>query len=174
MINFKKIKEQFIQRKFDEKLSDFLKDKVASSTKIRSVGILTTDEVSSKIDLQKKIEEGLNIRNSKIYSFRKFDKINEASFKHFSEKDINWKGHILDASFQSFLNQPFDLLINMYNKNNLYLEFATLHSAASFKVGFSNVNEALFDLEIAEQIENLDSFTSEVKKYLQILQKIEN
>ena len=40
-------------------------------------------------------------------------------------------------------------------------------SQASFKIGFSNVNQSLFDLEISERIGNIDSFHAELEKYLQ-------
>lgn len=163
-----------LQRKLDELLSNSLKNRIVSPAKINSVAIITTDEVLSKIEVQKEIEKMLNIRNSRIYSFRKFDRHDEVSFKHFSEKDINWKGQIVHPSFESFLAEPFDLLLNIYSEKNLYLEFATLKSNAGFKVGFSMGNQALFDLEIREKMDNFDRFTSEVKKYLQILQKLEN
>ena len=61
-----------------------------------------------------------------------------------------------------------------FNKNNLYLENAVLHSNAKFKVGFAKVNQNLYDLEIAEYPTKVESFLSELKKYLIVLKKLKN
>ena len=101
-------------------------------------------------------------------------KIDDVSFKHFSEKDINWKGEFVQPNFQSFLDTPFDLLIGYFSESHLYLEIAILKSKAGFKAGFSSVNTKLYDLEILEKIENSNQFFSELKKYLKILKKLKN
>ncbi len=166
------LKESILKKKFDKSLSKISETRAVLQKDIKSVGILTIDEISSKIDLQSKIESILGVRNSKIYSFKKFSKSDEVSFKHFSEKDINWKGNFIQPNFLSFLEQPFDLLIGYFNENNLYLEKAVLNSNATFKVGFSKVNFKLYELEILEKLENIQQFSLELKKYLQILKKL--
>jgi acetolactate synthase small subunit len=75
---------------------------------------------------------------------------------------------------QSFLEQPFDLLIGYFNTNNLYLETAILQSNATFKAGFSGVNSDLYELEIAGNIKDIHQFLSELKKYLQSLKKLKS
>jgi hypothetical protein len=176
-MNLSNLKETRLRRKFDKSLSKLSENRAVSQKEIQSVGILTTQEISSKIDLQSEIEAILGVRNSKIFSFKKFKKFNkfdEVSFKYFSEKDINWRGDFIQPNFQSFLEQPFDLLIGYFNTNNLYLEKAILESNATFNVGFSGVNQKLYELEIFEQIENVKQFSSELKKYLIILKKLKN
>ena len=76
-------------------------------------------------------------------------------------------------SLQIFVDTPFDLLICYFDTNHVFLESLVKQSQASFKIGFSNVNQSLFDLEISERIDNIDSFHAEVEKYLQILGSIE-
>ena len=44
------------------------------------------------------LNQKFQFRNPKIYSFRKFSKGNQKSYKHFSEKDFNWRGDITDTS----------------------------------------------------------------------------
>ena len=63
------------------------------------------------------------------------------------------------------------LLIGFFNKNNLFIENAVLRSNAKFKVGLSNVNQKLYDMEIAEYPKNIDKFLIELKRYLLILKK---
>lgn len=169
---FAKLKQSILEKKFDASLLKFVQNRKTSQKEILSVGILTSEEISSKNDIQKEVETLLNVRNTKIISFRKFNKLDEVSFKHFSEKDINWKGEFTQENLQSFLEQPFDLLIGYFNTNNLYLETAVLQSNATFKVGFSKVNSKLYELEISEDVFNLHQFLSELKKYLIILKKL--
>ena len=173
-MKFTKFKENILKKKFDKSLSKLTENRIFFEKEIHIIGILTTEDIASKIDVQSEVEKIFNIKNSKIYSYRAYDKLDELSYKHFSENDINWKGEFTDASFLSFLDEPFDLLIGYFNTNNLYLETAVLQSKASFKVGFSNVNTNLYQIEIAEKITNIKQYTLELKKYLQILKKIKN
>ncbi|ARV14731.1 DUF6913 domain-containing protein [Polaribacter sp. SA4-12] len=173
-MNLSNLKESRLRKKFDKIVSKLQENRIVSQKEIITVGILTTEAVSSKTDLQSEIEAVLGLKNSKIYSFKKFDKSDEVSFKHFSEKDINWKGKFIEPTFQSFLEQPFDLLIGYFNQHHLYLEKAILDSNAGFKAGFSEVNSKLYELEISTELENVQQFSSELKKYLQILKKLKN
>ncbi|MDG1399087.1 MAG: hypothetical protein P8P88_11940 [Polaribacter sp.] len=56
----------------------------------------------------------------------------------------------------------------------MYLENAVLRSNARFKVGFANVNQSLYDMEISGYPTKFDDFLSELKKYLVILNKLKN
>ncbi|WP_299667672.1 hypothetical protein [uncultured Polaribacter sp.] len=165
-------KETILKKKLEKLLSQNTDDKIISSKKIHSVGILTSEDITLKIDVQEEIETTLGIRNSKIYSFRKFSKIDDFSYKHFTDKEMSWNGKFTQTNFQSFLEQPFDLLIGYFNTNNIFLESAVLQSKARFKVGFAATNAALYEIEISENIESVKEFTSELKKYLQIIKKL--
>lgn len=145
-----------------------------SQDEIKTVGIISSAEITDFIDIKKEVEESFNLQNVRIYSFRKYSRKNAVSFKHFSERDFGWKGQINQPNFKIFIDQPFDLLIGYFNKNNLYLENAVLHSNAKFKVGFSKVNQQLYDIEIAEYPKNVIEFLSELKRYLIILKKLKN
>ncbi|QTD38438.1 hypothetical protein JL193_03845 [Polaribacter batillariae] len=171
-MKFTKLKHNILQKKFDKTLQQSIENRIFSKKKIQSVAILTTEEISSKLDVLSIIEKTLEVRNAKIYSFRPYNKLNKFSYKHFSENDINWKGEFFQENFNSFLEQPFDLLIGYFTKPNLYLESAVLQSKASFKVGFSNINSNLFEIEISEDVLNIGKFTLELKKYLQIIKKL--
>lgn len=171
---FTNLKQKSLENKFDKRVLKSTESRIVSDKKIQTVGILTTDEISSKIDLRQETETILNIRNAKIYSYRNYNKLDKVSYKHFSEKDIDWNGSYKELSFLNFLEQPFDLLIGFYNKKNLYLEYATLQSQATFKVGFTGVNSELFELEISENIENVKQYNLELRKYLLALNKLKN
>lgn len=173
-MNFSNIKENRIRKKFEKSLSKQSNNRIVSQKEIISVGILTLDNTSSKINLQSEIESTLELKNAKIYSFKKFNKNDEVSFKHFSEKNLSWSGEFNEPTFQSFLEQPFDLLIGYFNEKHLFLEKAVFASKATFKAGFSDVNSKLYELEISTDLENVNQFSSELKKYLKILKKLKN
>ena len=173
-MNFSKLKESRLRKKFEKTLETLPEITSISDKDIKTIGILTIDEISSTIDLQKEVEAIFGIRHSKIYSFKKFDKNDEISYKHFSEKDFNWGGSIIQPNIKVFLEQPFDLLIGFFENNNLYLEKAVLESKASLKVGISGVNTKLYSLEIAVKSSQISPFLKELRRYLNILKKSKN
>lgn len=167
-----RFKENILRKKLLEVIAKNKRVDGLSAKKIKSVGIICLDEFSSKLNLAKEIERILEVKNVKIYSFKKFHKKDEISKIHFTEKDINFNGQFTQTDFKNFLEQPLDLLIGYFSKNNIFLESAIVQSKAVFKVGFSNVNEDLYNIEISEDAHNLIGFTTELKKYLQILKKL--
>ena len=174
MFSFIRYKKYFLKRQFKKLLLEKENNRIVSQKEIKTIGILTTDEISNWINVKDEVEKLLNLRNAKIYSFRPHKKQQEFSCKHFSEKDFGWNGNINEPSFKTFIEEPFDLLIGYFSKNNLYLENAVLHSKSTFKAGISKVNQQLYDIEIAEVPIKTDVFFLELKKYLKILKKIKN
>ena len=167
-----KLKQHFVKKKADKLSVNRNGKKAVSNKKIQSVGILTEEKFFQEYNLQKLVEENLGARNPKIYSYRKFDKNHEKSYKHFSENDFDWKAQVVESSLQSFLDQSFDLLICFYPTNHPYLDYTALLSQARFKVGFTGVDSNLFDLEISVKESEIDNFFIETKKYLTILNKL--
>lgn len=168
-----KLKYYFLQRKIKKlQKSEQHSTTIAKKKKIVSVGILTEEKFREKFDLRQMTTEMFHTKNPKIYSFRAYNKELEKSFKHFSEKDFNWKGEITETSFQSFLDEPFDLLICYFSEGNIMLKYAAQVSNATFKVGFTSINTNLFDLNIAVKLEEVDQFFFESRKYLTILGKL--
>ena len=167
-----KLKHHFIQKKIDRLLTSLSNENTVRGNEINTVGILTLDNGSNIFQLQEMVVEKLKLRNPKIYSYRKFDKDNEKSYKHFSENDFNWKGEIIDTSLLSFIEEPLDLLLCFYPEKHRYLEYLTLLSKASFKEGFGGVNKDMYDIEISVEKGHLDDFLNEAHKYLTILEKL--
>jgi len=174
LLNFTRYKRYFLKNQFQKILLEKESNRVVSQKEIKTVGILTTNEISNLVNLKNEVEKLLNLRNAEIYSFRAHKKDHEVSYEYFSEKDFNWNGNISQPNFKDFIDEPFDLLIGYFSDKNLYLENAVLRSNASFKVGISNVNQKLYDIEIAELPIKTDKFLLELKKYLRILKKIKN
>ena len=111
-----KLKYYYIQKKIHNLSLKSLSTANESTKKIKTVGIISCDNFSKKYDFSEILIQKLSLRNPKIYSFRKFSKDDQKSYKHFTEKDFDWRGDILDTSLSSFLEEPFDLLICLYTK----------------------------------------------------------
>lgn len=172
-MRLKKIKKYFLERKYTALLKSPVSGKAPIHKKVTTVGILTIESISKRYDLQSLISKNFDVRNTKIYSYRPYHKENEPSYKHFSENDFDVRGKIKDAGFRDFLDTEFDLLITLFDKKHLYVEYATLVSKAAFKIGFARINQSLFDLEIRSRISDLETYLNEARKYLQILNKID-
>lgn len=168
---FSKLKAKNIQKEY-ERLVQQNREREKSLLPIQSAAILTTETLSFEFDLQEKVRKYLNVRNSRIYSYRPYEKGMMSSYKHFTENDINWQGKVTDVSFKSFIEHPFDLLICFFDQNHPYLEYAAAISAAGFKIGFSKVNSDLFEIEISEKTANADAFFAVAQRYLTILNKL--
>jgi hypothetical protein len=169
---FSKIKKYFLQKKIQQSFKT--SKRVFANNKIKNIGILTTMALNDVYGFEDKVKKLFpKHRSVNWYCFREFHKRDEKSFHHFSNTDFNWKGKINDVSLQIFVDTPFDVLICYFDTNHVYLESFVKQSLASFKIGFSNVNQSLFDLEISERIDNVDVFNAELKKYLQILRSTE-
>lgn len=164
-------KKYFLRRQFQKRLIENEVHRIVSQKEIKTVGIITTEEISQWINVKGEVEKILNLKDVKMYSFRPQ---NKNSNKYFSEKDFNWQGNIYKPDFKSFIDEPFDLLIGYFNKNNLFLESSVLQSNALFKVGISGVNQELYDIEIAETPIETERFFLELKKYLIIIRKLKN
>ena len=81
-----KLKNHFIKKKID-KLSTIVSAKNnATNKKIKKVAIITTENFFRRYDFSEILIQKFQVRNPKIYSFRKFSKDDKKSYKHFSEK----------------------------------------------------------------------------------------
>ena len=166
------MKRVFVNKRFQKLLLEKEANRTVSHQKIKTVGVISSEEISKWIDISKEIKSIFDIDDVKVYSFKPASQKTEQKAHFFSEKSFGWQAQVKDAKLKAFLNEPFDLLIGYFNKNSLYTELAVLQSNASFKAGISKVNQHLYDLEIAEFPKNIDRFLEELKKYLQILQKL--
>lgn len=168
------MKEKIINRSFKKLLLLKEKNREVNRDYIKTVGIITEDVNYNILKIKGEIEEVLGFKNVKIYSFRPYKRKQKISYKHFSEKDFTWNGKIKQPSFKVFIEEPFDILIGLFDTKNVYIENAVLRSNAKFKAGISNVNQQLYDLEISIPSKTNNLFFLELKKYLTIFKKLKN
>ena len=137
---------------------------MVSDKEIVSVGVIASQKISNFIQIEEEIKKTLGFENVKVVTFLDYDKKNNKAQYYFSDKDVDWNGAFQQVALRDFLNEPLDLLIGYFDTNNIFMEMAVLKSKATFKVGFSGVNQPLYDMEIAEIPSNIHNFLSELKK----------
>lgn len=168
------MKKSFIKKRFNKLLKEKEQQREICHEEVYTIGVIASGEIYKWMKIEDEVERVLGLGNIRIYNYRPYSSKDVPSYKFFTEKDFNWKGKVKNKYFKDFIETPHDLLIGYFNKNNLYLENAVLRSNAKFKVGFANVNQQLYDMEIAEQPTRIESFLSELKKYLIIMNKLKN
>jgi len=90
----------------------------------------------------------------------------------FTDADLGFRGALKNDSVSSFINKTYDGLLSFYKEDKLVLNLVAVQSKAKFKIGFSGANEVINDLSIATELDDIKTFTFELKKYLSILNKI--
>ncbi|MHC5202656.1 DUF6913 domain-containing protein [Myroides sp. LJL119] len=76
--------------------------------------------------------------------------VQNKSYKFYSLKSFNSMGHCLESQVLEFINKPFDLLVSLYEKNSIALQWATACSKAKCKTGLFYEQESLnhFDIKL--------------------------
>lgn len=140
--------------------------------KIQNVGIIAEANLFNAYDFTKKLSEGLGIDKSNIkvtlYDTEKTESLMD-DYGRFSEKSFGMHGKVKDGDLKSFSNTPFDLLINYCEKSNIYGQVVVCRSKSNLKAGFENEYADFYDLTVNIPGNKIDTFNSEVIKYLQIL-----
>jgi hypothetical protein len=119
------------------------------------------------------ISNGILEKNIKVIVYRDVLKSNEVYLEPtFGLKDLNFKSEFTQQPINEFISEEFDLLINYYNEEKLFLLLLTNSSKAKFKVGFSTVDKRLNHFMINIDLDNYKGFIAELFRYLKILNKI--
>lgn len=118
-------------------------------------------------------ELGLQRKDVKVFSFvetrRKIPSLRQ---NQITNKEFSRRGEINSQNAREFLDFPFDVLIGFYRDQHDFLSAMVAQSKAKFKIGFKGVDERMFDLLLAVDLQNPDAFKNEVKKYLKVFNKI--
>ena len=147
-----------------------------NDNKVSSVGVILHLDEFSNFEQFRSFFKSIDLRPNRVkiiaYSYEEptIDKLWDS---YFNAKDFGWKGNINNTELETFLNQPFDLLISYYKKPELELDLITAKSTANFKVGLSTEDPRLYDLIIDLDTKQFDLFTKELIKYLKVLNKLQ-
>jgi hypothetical protein len=96
-------------------------------------------------------------------------------YDFFSTKELNWLGKPSSPIIQNFINEEYDLLIDLNIHNHFPLKYISALSKASFKVGkFEEDNVEAFDMMIdADNTKTVKYFLRQIDTYITMLNKSE-
>ncbi|MBP6039486.1 MAG: hypothetical protein KA523_04715 [Flavobacterium sp.] len=143
--------------------------------KIASVGLLVDESYFSNTEalVDQIVLQGIDKEQIKILVYKDKIKSKEIIASPFlSLKNISFTGEINKKEVIDFLETPFDLLINYYDVNKYALVLLSVQSKANFKVGFDTVDKRVNHFILKMLVDQYELFTSELFKYLKILNKI--
>ncbi len=168
-----KIKDFFIKKTFRKSVVNV--KHTDENHLIKTVGIVFDESYfhEKELLLSALVDKGISIENIRFLVFKNTLKKNESfDYSVFSHKDINWNGSFNNKEVNDFIAINFDLLISYYDTEKAALLQVTNLSEATFKVGFSNVDNRLNHFMINTNTENYTVFVDELFKYLKILNKL--
>ena len=161
-------------RKYVNKLLTARKTAV-NSNKVKTIAVLLNKDEFDDFEVFRRYFKALNLTSPKhkIIAFTDDDKFESSQWEtYFSPKDFGWKGKINNIDLQAFIDEDYDVLISYYKNESLQLNHITAASKANLKVGLARNDERLYDLIIDVQTKEIETFKTEFKKYLNILNKL--
>ncbi len=168
-----KIKDFFTKKIVKKSLSN-VKHSV-STNPIKTIGIVFDESYFYEKEsmIEELVAKGIKREDIHFFVFKNRIRKNEIfDYPVFSHKNINWNGSFDSTEVNAFVSTPFDLLISYYDTEKAALLLFTHLSKATFKVGFSNVDNRLNHFMINTNAENYRVFIDELFKYLKILNKL--
>ncbi|SDR82685.1 DUF6913 domain-containing protein [Winogradskyella sediminis] len=148
---------------------------IVNNNKVKTIAVLLNTGEFHEFEVFRVYFKELNLTSPKhkIVAFTGDDKLEHNKWNtHFSPKDFGWKGAIKNPDLQAFIDEPYDMLICFFKNDELPLNVITAASKANFKVGISRFDERLYDLIIDVELKDINIFKQELKKYLNILNKL--
>ena len=171
---FTGIKRKSNQLFFNKNVNELATAVIESpSKKIENV-LVFMDDKSMKGEVLSNVKEILGIHEKNVQALIFLQNIpkENSDLQLYSPKDFGWYGKISNDYLKNILTKKYDLLINYSKVDNLYNNLLILHSKAAFKVGFAKLDNRFYDLLINCKSNEIELFNKEVKKYLEILNKI--
>ncbi len=170
------IQQYYIDKKIKKALKRAAEIKLKNSLSIINKIAIFVDEESLFDEKEYRNLQRLIKRDETHFSIVTIKK-KKTSFNEFRgvvvvENDINWQGRITSKEVISFLNNKYDLLIDYTLANTKEKQLIVSIINASFKVGYINEKEELYDFMIDVSRSKIALFNKEMVHYLAILELI--
>jgi hypothetical protein len=168
-----KLKKRSIKKRIERYVA--LRDTSGRNTSLQTLGVLVDEGLIPDLYLFEDLPASLGVHPNKfrLFSFLEVKKkLPSIRQNQINNKDFSFKGQVKNNNALEFVEFPFDVLIGYYRGKNVFLDQLMAMSKARFKVGFKGGDPRLFDLILEQPPEDFKLFKRELKKYLQILNKI--
>lgn len=143
------------------------------NSKFKTIGFLiNSDEVSITDKELVAVCKVFNANNLGVLYYTKIRKKTNIELGLISPKNIGWSAVLKLPKLKKFCQTEFDVLITLTQTDSIYLNAINAFSKARFKVSTTCSDDYLNDLIVRTTPFEVNVFTSELKKYLTILNKL--
>lgn len=154
--------------------------RVCNLADAKSVGLLYKIESQDNYDHLLKFAKYLKSEfgTKQVFMMGYWDKKKEVpdflkakvDFEFFTKASLNWAGIPRGGNIDNFLNEQFDILVDLNSYFNVPLRYLIAKSKARLKVGrFSPENEPYFDIMIGNNKLTFEEYGNELVKYLTMI-----
>ena len=179
-MNFQKIKTMAFLNKTTAKIHGYFLEKELQNhqqthysmdlSTAKSIGLLLDATDLAEREAVLKFSEQLKKEGKevKLLAFFSGDaKVANFAFPHFTKKDLDWTLRPKSREIKKFIDQPFDILINLTPYGSLPLEYIAAFSKAKFRVGPSTDKTYCYELMIDTAAKkDLSSFIKQVTFFI--------
>ncbi|MEO2060962.1 MAG: hypothetical protein ABGW76_12870 [Mesonia sp.] len=135
---------------------------------IDKLGVIIDEKVLNKIAYDQ-LKKAFSSLGKKVEMILFSDKAEEGELS-FKQSDLGWKGVFKpETAAAKFQQEQFDVLVNYFETPQPELILLGVSTSAKIKVGFSQQDKKLNDLQINVSATEVDLFIKELKKYLAII-----
>lgn len=154
-----------------KKLLNFSEEAVAQGAQ-RKLGVILDDLHDDSLNAFVQLKRDLNLEEKDfavVVCGKKEAKKHISEYPVISMQDLGWSGKLSEEA-SAFLETGYDVLISFTEAENKMADFLVSVSRSRLKVGRKSIDEnGIFDLNISVGISEPGIFTTELKKYLKIL-----
>lgn len=182
---FKKIKQTLANNSLKKEMAS--KPRTLESNKfnfdrIKTVGILFDASNPEDFELVKRYvvflrEHAKKVKVMGFFSAKQIPSLTYSKLEYdfFSSKEINWLGKPTTHIIDNFIDEPYDLLIDLNIHDHFALKYIAALSQAKFKVGkYKEADESIYDMMIdADNTQTLKYFLRQIDTYITMLNKVE-
>ncbi len=174
---FKKLRIKIGNYLLNRKLKKRIQTPVICNLKnAKSIGIVYNSLSDQDINAIKKVEKAYQNINVELLGFSnskmlKDNQISDQKHYFICLKDFNWLFQPKSELLKEFISKDFDILINLYTKEEFCIEYIIRSSYAKFKVGPAHLNQQMHDLMIdgGEKKDNILYLNEQIDHYLSII-----
>src|ERR1035437_4331026 len=182
---FKTIRLAIANRALKLELQDTDRERVPNKfnfDKIKTVGILFDATNPDDLEIVKRYVVYMREHRKKVKAIGFFNTkeipaltYSKLEYDFLSAKELNWFGKPNSAVVKNFIQEDFDLLIDLNVHDHFVLKYISALSKAKFKVGkYNEKDESIYDMMIdADNTQTLKYFLRQVDTYITMLNKVE-
>lgn len=181
----KKIKQTIANAYLKLELKDHVREQKPnkfSFSQAKTVGIIFDAASPEDFELVKRYVLYLREHRKKVkvlgfYPSKRIPEMTYSKLEYdfFSAKELNWFGKPSNMVIQNFINEEYDLLLDLNINDHFALKYVSALSKAVFKVGKYNEKDVdMYDMMIdSDNTKTLKYFLRQVDIYITMLNKVE-